>query len=110
MLWRLIIKDFGPNIQHIAGVDNIVSDAISILPSMTRDKYTPCTSKGQCRANKLFAICRIEKNKDFLLLNLLIVQREQKKELININSKLSTYISGRLSGYSRQSLGDIEII
>ena len=25
MRWRLIIGEFGPNIQHIAGVDNIVA-------------------------------------------------------------------------------------
>ena len=36
--WKIILKEFGPNIQHIAGVNNIVSDTISILPS------TPSTS------------------------------------------------------------------
>ena len=36
MLWILILKEFGPNIQHIAVVDNIVADTLSRLPS------TPC--------------------------------------------------------------------
>ena len=31
--WRLILEYFGPNIQHIAVVDNIVADTLSILPS-----------------------------------------------------------------------------
>ena len=34
MRWRLILKEFGTNIQHIAGVDNIVSDTLSRLPSI----------------------------------------------------------------------------
>ena len=39
MRWRLIIEDFGPNIQHIAGVDNIVADTLSILPYAPSNKY-----------------------------------------------------------------------
>ena len=38
MRWRLILEEFGPNIQHIAVVDNIVPDMISILPSTPRNK------------------------------------------------------------------------
>ena len=75
ILWRLILEEFGPNIHHIAGVDNIVSDMISILPSMPSDKYETCTRKDQCRANKLFVIGRTEKNEYCLLLNIVIVQR-----------------------------------
>ena len=29
MRWRLILKEFGPNIQHISVVDNIVSETLS---------------------------------------------------------------------------------
>ena len=63
MCWQLIIEEFGPNIQHISGVDNIVSDTLSRLPSTQSDKYESCTSKGQCREKKLFVIVRVEKNK-----------------------------------------------
>ena len=35
VLWWLILKEFGPNIQHVAVVDKIVADTLSILP------YTP---------------------------------------------------------------------
>ena len=58
MRWRLILEEFGPNIQHIAGVDNKVADTLSRLPSTTSDNYEPCTSKAQCCANELFAIGR----------------------------------------------------
>ena len=51
ILWRLILKEFGPNIQHIDGVDNIVADTLSILTSTPSDKYNTCTRKAQCRAN-----------------------------------------------------------
>ena len=59
MHWRLILKEFGPNIQHVAGVDNIIADTLSRLSSMPSDKYKPCTRKYQCRSNKLSAIGRV---------------------------------------------------
>ena len=90
MRWSLIIEEFGPNIQHIAGVDNIVADTLSGLPYTSINKYKPNTRKDQCRTNKLFAISRAENNKDCSSLNLLNVQREQQKELRKVNSKLST--------------------
>ena len=93
MHWRLIIKEFGPNIQYIAGVDNIVSDTLSRLLYTTSDKYEPCTRKNQCCKKHLFTIFRVENNEDLFLLNILILKREQQKELRNINSKLSVIIS-----------------
>ena len=59
MRWWIILKYFRPNIQHISGVDNIVSGTLSRLPSTTRDKYQSCTRKYQCRANELFVIGRV---------------------------------------------------
>ena len=35
----LIIEEFGPNIQHMAVVENKVSDTLSRLLSTTSDKY-----------------------------------------------------------------------
>ena len=75
MRWGLILKEFGSNTQHIAGVDNIVSDTLSIFPSTSSEKYKPCTKKSQCHVNGLFTIGRVENNKDCFPLNLLIVQR-----------------------------------
>ena len=54
MLWQLIIEAFGTNIQHISGVDNIVSYTLSKLPSTSDDKYNPSTIKTRCCANELF--------------------------------------------------------
>ena len=110
MLWRLIIRDFGPNIQYVAGFDNIVSDTLSIFPATQSNKYKSCTSKAQCCADEIFEPGRVENNEDCLPLNLSIVQREQQKELRNINSKLGTYISGRGSSYFKQDIDEVEII
>ena len=77
---------------------------------MTSNNYAPCTSKAQCCAKKLFTIGRVENNEDFFSPNILIVQREQQKEPRNINSNLSTYISGQGSGYPMQELDNVEII
>ena len=110
MRWRPILEEFGPNIQHIAGVDNIVVETLSRLPSTPSDKYNPCTRKDQCCAADLFAIGRVENNEDCFPINILIVQREQQKELRKVNSNLSTYIFDRGSGYSMQELDNVEII
>ena len=72
MSWQLILREFGPNIQHIAVVDNIVSDTTSRFPCSYIDKYKSITKKDQCYANDLFAIIRTENNEDCFLLNLLM--------------------------------------
>ena len=38
MRWLLILKYFVPNIQHISGVDNIVTDTLIRLPSTSSNK------------------------------------------------------------------------
>ena len=108
--WRLIIEEFGTYIQYISGVENIVADTLSRFPSTSINKYDTFTRKSQFRANKLFAIGRLEKNEDPFLQNILILQREQQKELRNINTKLSTYITDQLSSYPRKALDNVEII
>ena len=49
--WWIIIKEFGTNIKHLNGVENIIYDTLSILPSRSVDKYEPSTSKAQCHVN-----------------------------------------------------------
>ena len=39
-------KKFGTNVQHIAGVDNIVADTLSRLPSTTVNRYETSTTRG----------------------------------------------------------------
>ena len=60
MLWQLTLEEFGPNIQRISGVDNMVDDALSRLLYTSIDKYEPRSKKAQCFANDLFEIIRAE--------------------------------------------------
>ena len=110
MRWRLIIEDFGPNIQHIYGVDNIVSDMLIRLTYASADTYDPSTVNAQCDTKELLAISREENKKYRFLLNILNLHREWKKETRKINSKLSAYISDWGSGYSKKALDKVEII
>jgi hypothetical protein len=45
MRWRLLLEEYGPDIRHIKGVDNVVEDAISRLPMANDDE--PSTNKVQ---------------------------------------------------------------
>ena len=81
MHWKLIIEEFGPNIQNILGVENIVADTLSIFPSALVDKYQISTSKSQRCSNKLVVINREENNDCCFLLNILNVKIEQQKVL-----------------------------
>ena len=76
--WQLIIEYFGPNIQHIYGVDNIVADTLSRLRSTPSKNYKCCTRKSQCRANELLEIGRVENNKYCFPLNILILKYLKK--------------------------------
>ena len=59
MHWRLILEEFGNNIQHIAGFENLVADTLSRFSYTSIDNCDPCTRKDQCQANKLFNIGRL---------------------------------------------------
>ena len=45
MLWKIILEVFGPNIQYISGVDNIVADKFSRFTYKPVDNYKPVTMK-----------------------------------------------------------------
>ena len=59
MLWKLILGDLVPNIQHTSGVGKIVSDMLSRFPSTSVNKYEPITMKDRCCANELFTTGRV---------------------------------------------------
>jgi hypothetical protein len=84
MRWRLILKEFGPNIQHIPGVDNIVVDTLSRLPSANTDREDDSSTESLHRTNKLF-VTNVQATDDSFPLTLSTVLREQNKEL-NLNS------------------------
>ena len=39
MLWKLIFEEFESNVNNIAGVENIVADVLSRLPSTPVNNY-----------------------------------------------------------------------
>ena len=45
IFWRHTLEEFGPNIQYVAGVGNIVADTISRFPSTSFEKNKTITSK-----------------------------------------------------------------
>ena len=108
MRWRLILEEFGPNIQHIAGVDNTVADTLSRLPSANNDESIPSTSQGSRHAKELFAI-NATTTSGFPL-NLSLVQEEQNKELSQEGSKLKTNLEDIQSEFTKQELDNVEII
>ena len=75
MRWQLNIGEFGPNIQHIAGVENIVSNILSILPYTSVDKYETSTMKSHCRSNELFTTGRVENSEYFFPIYFLNAKR-----------------------------------
>ena len=50
----LILEGFGPDIQHISGVDNIVADIISIFSSTTIDQDEHITTRSLSQSKTLF--------------------------------------------------------
>ena len=85
------------------------SNTLSKLPSTSIVKYKPITRNAQCHANELFEMSTAENNENFPI-NILNMQREQKKKLRNRNSKLGTYILDRGAGYSKEALDEVEKI
>ena len=82
MRWRLILKEFGPDIIHIKGENNTVADAMSRLPTATTDQREQCTEapslSGKTPAENKMLI--LEEDIAFSL-NLALVQRIQNLEL-----------------------------
>jgi hypothetical protein len=107
MRWRLILEEFGPNIQHIAGVDNTVADTLSRLPSANRDEQTQSTDRESRHANELFAIN--EPSADAFPLTLALVQAEQNKEKTDRKSDLSTNLKNKIKEFKTQVIDDVEI-
>ena len=61
MCWQPILEYIWPNIKHIAVVENIVSDTISILPYTPVNQYKPSTTMYISWSNELFST-RVEQN------------------------------------------------
>ena len=96
MRWRLILEEFGPDIKHIKGEDNVVADAISRLPmsEMTMIK-------------EHFAL---EEDEAEFPLDLHLTCQRTNKELNEANSKLKQLIDNKESGYNISVLDDVKIV
>jgi len=112
MRWRLILEEYGPNIKHISGKDNIVADAISRMPmANTNDIEESSTVEIRRRENELFTIANEdETNENGFPLDLSSVQKIQQIELNKRNSKLKALIQEELSGYVISDLQGYEIV
>jgi len=114
MRWCMILEEFGPDIRHISGEDNIVADAISRLPTTKIDQKTKST-EFEDQENRKFSPKSSEflvlQNEDRFPLDVLLVQKEQQKELNKKNSKIKRLLEQKLSGYYKDnSLYDTELI
>ena len=107
MRWRLLLEEYGPDIRHIKGVDNVVADAISRLPMANDDE--PSTDKVQSHMNELFNIGNRNNDNGFPL-DLSDVQRIQNLELNIRNSKLKAFIEDSKSGYYYDFIEDMKLI
>ena len=111
MRWRLILEEYGPDIMHIKGEDNIVADAISRLPTANNDQREPCT-EAQDQLSKTLTereMLILEDDEPFPL-NLSQVQRIQQKELNSKKSKLKQLVNDNKSGYKVSTLDESEIV
>ena len=90
MRWRIILEEFGPDIQDISGEDKVVADAMSRLPTTNKDQREQSTD-AQDPSSKTLAKAEIfilDEEESFLL-DLSLVQRLQNIELNKRKSKMN---------------------
>ena len=97
MRWRLILEEFGPDIQHIKGEDNVVADAISRLP--------------KSEINELeYEFLALEDEEAEFPLDLHLVRDQTQKELNAVNSTFKKIINDKKSGYNIKTIDNIEVV
>lgn len=106
MRWRMILEEFNPTIEHIAGVDNVVADALSRIPSANSEDRKEKTAPNN---KELFAVTRAYDEGTFPL-DRVLLQQEQLKELRQRSSKLQQLIDDQSSEFHMSVLDDIEFI
>lgn len=113
MRWRLILEEFGPNIKHISGSDNIIADALSRLPTTSGETHEHSTDGSYHLAKGIFAASKGNKypvDDIGFPLALSIVQREQQKELANSKTILAKALQDKKSGYHTRNIEDVDVI
>ena len=100
---RLILEEFGPNILHIAGVENIVADALSRLRSSNAEEDDN-KSKPEVKLRELYANKRIRGIQSDFPLEKKLIQEEQSKELASQTLKLKKLVEDTASKYYMENL------
>ena len=59
MRWRLLLEEYGPNIHHIAGVDNIVADMLSRIRSSNVEEDENDSLTADAKIQEVYANSRI---------------------------------------------------
>ena len=111
MRWRLILKEFGPDIIHIKGEDNVVADAISRLPTAEQGQTEDCIDNQDLLSETLTEeeLLILEDDEPFPLTPFL-VQREQQIELNKRNSKLKLALNKTNTSYSLSDVEGVQIV
>jgi hypothetical protein len=111
MRWRLILEEFGPDIIHIKGEDNIVADAMSRLPTANQNQreYSTVTLGSSDEKSGEEEMLAFEDDEAFPL-NLSLVRRTQQIELNQTNSKLKKLLNDKKSGYKVMTLNNVELV
>ena len=57
MCWRLLLEEFGPIFEYKKGVENVIADALSRVPTLD-EKVTPAMPETQCvKVDDLWTEC-----------------------------------------------------
>ncbi|GFH50707.1 hypothetical protein CTEN210_07183 [Chaetoceros tenuissimus] len=108
MRWRLLLEEFGPNIIHIAGVDNIVADTLSRLRSNNVEEEE--IESTDTKIQELFANRRVRSIQADFPLEKKLLREEQQKELKKRNSKIKKLLDEKDSEYKIKELDGVELI
>ena len=106
MRWRLLLKEFGPHIHHISGIDNIVADTLSRL-KCTNIEHNENEIPTETKLQELYTNTQIQSiQADFLLVKELI-HVEQQRELNKRNLYIKSLIKDKNSGYYFEKIDDV---
>ena len=109
MRWRLLLKEFGPHIHHIAGVDNIVANTLIPVKSSNIGEDKTESSEIQM-LQELYAAIKIQSIQADFPLEKGLIRDEQQKELKIKNSPLKTLIDNKDSGYTINDIDDVSLV
>ena len=109
MRWRLLLKEFGLHIHHIAGVDNIVADTLSRVESSNIGEDKNESSQKQT-LQELYAAIKIQSIRVEFPLEKELISNEQQKELKKRKSALKILIDDKNSGYSINNIDNVQLV